>query len=158
MKTCNSCESEKERSEFHKRNASSDGLASKCKACQRLYDSKRNKDPKRALARAEYAKTSRGRVAGNRAKKAWARRNPEKIAEINKAYRKENPVKSRCHDIVAYALRKEKVYREPCEICGHTKQVHAHHDDYAKPLEIRWLCPSHHRQWHAENGEAKNPE
>ena len=35
----------------------------------------------------------------------------------------------------------------PCEICGAIK-VEAHHDDYNKPYEIRWLCFTHHREHH----------
>ena len=48
-----------------------------------------------------------------------------------------------------------KLERMPCEICGDSI-VEAHHDDYSKPLEVRWLCQSHHKQWHAENGEGLN--
>lgn len=42
-----------------------------------------------------------------------------------------------------------------CNKCGEEK-VHAHHDDYDKPLKIRWLCTIHHKQWHSVNGEALN--
>lgn len=28
----------------------------------------------------------------------------------------------------------------------------AHHDDYSKPLEVRWLCPSHHKLHHLNVG------
>lgn len=33
--------------------------------------------------------------------------------------------------------------RQPCEVCGSKAQ--AHHNDYSKPLEVRWLCPLHHK-------------
>lgn len=36
----------------------------------------------------------------------------------------------------------------PCEICQSTENVEAHHDDYSKPLDIRWLCQRHHREVH----------
>jgi len=42
-------------------------------------------------------------------------------------------------------------------VCGSSEYIHAHHDDYDKPLDVRWLCAAHHKQWHDENGEAKNP-
>ena len=45
-------------------------------------------------------------------------------------------------------LRHGKVIKRPCEICGIKKSVHAHHEDYSKPLEVIWLCPSHHKERH----------
>lgn len=42
------------------------------------------------------------------------------------------------------------VSRKPCEICGETNS-HAHHDDYTRPLNVRWLCPIHHKEWHRHN-------
>ena len=34
-----------------------------------------------------------------------------------------------------------------CEKCGNKKAVR-HHDDYSKPLEIRWLCKNCHNKHH----------
>lgn len=42
-----------------------------------------------------------------------------------------------------------RLVRQPCEVCGETR-VHAHHDDYSKPLDVRWLCPTHHYEHHAK--------
>lgn len=36
--------------------------------------------------------------------------------------------------------------RQPCEICG--RRAEAHHDNYSKPLEVRWLCKQHHAELH----------
>ena len=32
--------------------------------------------------------------------------------------------------------------RQPCEVCG--EKAEAHHPDYSKPLDVRWLCKRHH--------------
>jgi hypothetical protein len=42
-----------------------------------------------------------------------------------------------------------KLTPKPCEVCG-ALPTHAHHDDYSRPLEVRWLCPLHHRQEHRQ--------
>ena len=34
------------------------------------------------------------------------------------------------------------------------RAVKAHHDDYSKPLDVRWLCASCHAQFHIGKSEA----
>ena len=36
---------------------------------------------------------------------------------------------------------------QPCEVCEEPL-TQRHHDDYSKPLEIRWLCTPHHNDVH----------
>lgn len=48
------------------------------------------------------------------------------------------------------AVRRGKLQRQPCEVCG--EKAHAHHPDYSKALEVRWLCPHHHARQHAAEG------
>lgn len=47
-----------------------------------------------------------------------------------------------------------KINKMPCEVCGKEK-VDAHHDDYMKPLDVRWLCRTHHLEYH-KNGSIDN--
>ena len=56
-----------------------------------------------------------------------------------------------------YATRLQIILRQPCEVCGGTVKVDAHHDDYGKPLEVRWLCRSHHNKHHQIHGEGMIP-
>lgn len=51
----------------------------------------------------------------------------------------------------AYAVKMGRIKREPCETCGDPKSQ-MHHDDYDKPLEVRWLCTPCHREHHRIEG------
>jgi len=66
------------------------------------------------------------------------------------------PNKHRAHIKVTTALSAGRLTKRPCEVCGDDKYVHAHHDDYAEQLNVRWLCPIHHKKWHKENGAGLN--
>jgi hypothetical protein len=44
-------------------------------------------------------------------------------------------------------VRRGKVQRLPCAVCGEVK-VRAHHADYAKPLDVVWLCRRHLNELH----------
>ena len=41
-----------------------------------------------------------------------------------------------------------KLKKLPCQVCGTTKHIHGHHEDYSKPLDVMWLCAKHHAQLH----------
>lgn len=47
------------------------------------------------------------------------------------------------------AIRRGDLDRGPCEVCGNP-DAHAHHDDYTRPLDIRWLCTVHHAAEHVQ--------
>jgi len=42
-----------------------------------------------------------------------------------------------------------KMERKPCEVCNDVNSE-AHHDDYSKPMEVRFLCSKHHKEHHAK--------
>ncbi len=57
----------------------------------------------------------------------------------------------KCRGDTNHAITQGKLNRMPCEPCG--GKAEAHHDDYSKPLDVRWLCFKHHREWHRQNPE-----
>jgi len=46
------------------------------------------------------------------------------------------------------AIKVGWLIRENCEVCGTDESVEAHHDDYMRPLDVRWLCRVHHAEHH----------
>lgn len=56
----------------------------------------------------------------------------------------------KAHTLVANAVRRGELTREVCQDCG-KPEAEAHHDDYSRPLDVRWLCRSHHRRWHSQH-------
>ena len=46
-----------------------------------------------------------------------------------------------------WAVRSGRIVRQPCQRCGEAR-AEGHHDDYAKPFEVRWLCGACHRSEH----------
>jgi hypothetical protein len=65
-----------------------------------------------------------------------------------KAWKKYNPEVYRARNAVAQAVAAGRLQKKPCEVCGTTKSVQGHHEDYSRALDVRWLCPRHHRAIH----------
>ena len=62
-----------------------------------------------------------------------------------------------CRSTLNHAIRDGLLTKRDCEICGRKSQ--AHHDDYTKPLDVRWLCFYHHRkEAHRQEPIYENPE
>src|SRR3990167_9497457 len=86
-------------------------------------------------------------------KSAWYRKSGKRIVRRNcKAWRKRtgnpgwsDPARKRARSLAQAAVRKGVLVREACERCGDRKS-HAHHDDYARPLDVRWLCDPCHKK------------
>ena len=134
MKICKRCNEQKPFTEFYKHTAMTDGFLNFCKVCKRA-EATAHRDSKLEEIRAN------DRLRGSRQSK-------EDLIK----YRANNPLKYAAHTKVTNCIRDGKLFKENCEICGSTN-THAHHDNYTKPLDVRWLCPVHHHEWHKHNGE-----
>lgn len=135
---CRICLIEKDINDFYKNQSMREGYDSKCKECSKNMINKNRHN------NIEYYREYD--------RKRGSRQNHEYL----KNYRKEYPKKYKATCIVNNAIRDKKLFKQPCEICGKKNNIHAHHDDYNQPLNIRWLCPVCHKDWHIKNGEGKN--
>ena len=61
------------------------------------------------------------------------------------------PERCRANGRVQYALQTGKLRKpEHCEICLRKAELHGHHEDYDKPLEVVWVCSWCHNVIHAD--------
>lgn len=97
------------------------------------YNSYYKKNSDSIIARTTaYSQTERGKLAVQR-------------SDANQKIK--NPVKIDARQKVGIAIKSGKLVKGLCEVCN-SKKVQAHHDDYSKPLIVRWLCITHHVQLH----------
>ena len=140
QKQCFKCRAVLPIDEFYKHPQMGDGHLNKCKLCTKL-DVNANR-----IRRLEYYRhydRKRGtRGAGTKDQNATRR------------YHALNPHKRAAHWATSNTIRDGRLIRQPCEVCGH-EPAEAHHDDYNKPLDVRWLCTTHHAEHHKRERESR---
>lgn len=137
-KVCSQCGVERPRSDFSKDGNSTDGLRAYCYRCFRKYD-------------AAYRKRNPDRIAEK------AERQRERSRERSAAWLAENPEKRKAENFAYDRIRTGELVPQSCAVCG-TEKTEAHHDDYTRPLIVRWLCRSCHRRHHAEDARTNRGE
>jgi|HubBroStandDraft_1064217.scaffolds.fasta_scaffold159493_2 hypothetical protein len=76
----------------------------------------------------------------------------EKHAAHMRNWRKTHPMteeqrkRDKCRSIAGVYLRRGRLKKEGCAVCGGAAQMH--HPDYDRPLDVVWLCEKHHRDVH----------
>lgn len=167
MQVCIECGIEKDlQTSFYAHPKTRNGYSCVCKDCHKgrmkrrrqentavqEYDRFRyHNDPKRKAAskasarRSELANPER---AAER-KRKYAENNRELISRRSYQWMKQNPEKKRAYEKVCDAIRGGHLSKQPCVVCG-SINVHAHHEDYTKPLDVIWLCPQHHKDIHSK--------
>lgn len=128
MKRCPRCERWLPLSDFGRNRSRADGVQQYCRTCMRPY--------KRTH---EHQRYDSGRVT------------PDPTAQRARAstYARRHPDKKRAHSAVVRALRTGRLVRpSACERCGRECVPHAHHIDYAQPLNVVWLCSTCHGEEH----------
>lgn len=149
MKICFKCNIEKPLTEYYKHKAMSDGHLNKCKECTkndvhkhrgeniekvRAYDRNRPNKADRIKKQSDYHKDGKGR---------------DIHVLANREYRERNPERYKANTSVSNAMRDGRLLRPSnCDKCGMDCKPQGHHDDYSKPLVVRWLCVSCHNEFH----------
>jgi hypothetical protein len=122
---------------FHRDRQRKDGRMNDCAACanrKRLKWRYENLEKAQASFRNWY----KTHVAENSAKCA--------------AYQARNPEKTKARSLLNNAVKRGKMARLPCEVCGDPRSQ-GHHEDHSKPLEVRWMCARCHGKEHRTSPE-----
>lgn len=61
-----------------------------------------------------------------------------------------------CEQAILKGILRRSDRCEQCQIPEKTfrdgrSSIQAHHDDYNRPLDVRWLCQKCHHEWHKKN-------
>lgn len=153
MKTCFKCGVPKPLDEFYPHSEMADGHLNKCKSCTKKDTAERvrklSADPVWAISERE-----RHRIKSRKARTEGRAHvfTTEERREVWDKWVNEHPKKHAAHKAVRRAVVSGRLIKQPCEKCGALK-VQAHHDDYSKPLDVRWLCIPHHNEHHVAERE-----
>lgn len=126
-------------------------ISSYCKPCQNIYHKVwLKKHPGYNLLRMrKYFENPENEAKQRERDKIYQKKkranNPKLKLDETRKYFEKYPARKKVREKVVNALRMGKLKKTPCVVCGEIK-VHGHHPDYRKPLEVVWLCPSHHKK------------
>lgn len=132
---CWLCGQEKLLNDFPRDKNRLEGRAYRCKTCDREAKRLKNHLPEEKERSKRYQKSERG--AENR------RLRQRRDYWVNRH-------KYTAKRMVEALVNSGDMIKQPCEKCGEVKVV-GHHPDYAKPLEVVWLCQKHHSEVHRKN-------
>jgi len=151
-KICSKCNIQKPLDAFHNKAGGKYGKTKICKLCRKELD-------KKTYCTSEYRKHHR------EYEKQWRDSHPKQNKTIHQNWYCNNhdEIIKRNHTVYSKQIKTRAILwnayesgqiKKPskCEICAEkTAVLHAHHDDYDKPLDIIWVCPKCHGKLHIKN-------
>ncbi len=99
----------------------------------------------------KYKHTESGKKARRRAEQKYKKtpKGQEVQRIANRKKKLKFPEKIKAQNAVHDAIKRGKLDRPwVCELCKAEVFIEAHHNDYAKPLEIVWVCAACHKKLH----------
>lgn len=141
-KMCSTCKTEKQASEFYGDKRTSDGLKSQCKNCHNST-SMLTRDPE------NHRDANRKWMRESRYRSRPGVRERRRLSSQTKS----ETIEFRARVLVGRAVDRGVLERpDHCPECGQSELgIHAHHEDYTKPLDVVWLCSECHGKRHRKS-------
>lgn len=138
-KQCSTCKDCKPETDFYADKRRPDGMKSQCKKCHCITS---------VLSRDGDAHRDYNRNWMRRSK--YASRADVKERELKRSRVRGKSIEARARHLANVAVRLGFLERPAtCPICGEQGMgIHAHHDDYSRPLDVRWMCTECHGKEH----------
>jgi hypothetical protein len=139
MKRCSSCKQEKDQSEFYTDKKAKDGLKSQCKKCHSLCSVRTRDIDKHRESNKNWMRRSK-----------YYTREEVRERELLRCRVKNRSWHAKARNLANRAVDLGFLVRpDVCSVCGaEGVKTHAHHDDYSKPLDVRWVCIDCHGKLH----------
>jgi hypothetical protein len=148
-KECSKCHIVKPYEDFYMDKSKKDKVKSECKKCCKEHDHRKHEkyaDRINAGRRDYYEKHREERMKKSR---EYSNKRYRKNVTEGTPY-KPDPFKEKARIIFHNAINSGVITRKTkCEVSKNCRgAIHAHHPDYSKPLDVRWLCKKHHMEHH----------
>lgn len=158
-KKCKKCKKVKKVDEFYEDKRFKDGYFYMCRRCSCEKNKEWAKKNKEHLIKYRSLYYDKNKNTLLKKSKLYYEKNKKRMMKQSKERKKEllktdyGKQQSKCWKLIERLIKQGKLKRKPCLICGNLRSQ-AHHEDYAKPKEITWLCNKHHRELHRKRRHA----
>lgn len=149
---CPHCKMGKSLEDFQTNKARYNGRNSWCKVCEKVQQKQWAKDnPQKVRDRLERWKNLYPEAEKEKQRR-YRQNHSDLIAQRTMDQRRNFPDRIKARKALAYAVKTRKVLKpNRCEHCQKEVAVQGHHEDYAQPLIVQWLCARCHKLHHLEN-------
>jgi hypothetical protein len=149
-KVCSICSEMLPLSQFYTQASAPLGVSPACKACLAVTKRKHYEANKEKYAARQKEYNRKNRESINAASRSYRAKNKQKKKEARKRYDAKYPLRPLAQGALFRAVSSGCLHRpEECSECGMECVPQGHHNDYSKPLDVIWLCPQCHANYHA---------
>lgn len=156
-KMCRSCGESKLLTAFSPHtgpNGTRDGLRSSCRECRTAYSTAYKLAHRKEATEGERKRRKENAEEFRASRRALYRKNRRKFLAERAEWVRKNPEKARAHLLLNLAVRSGEVQKPTrCTECHDEVRINGHHEDYSRPLDVKWVCHRCHAALHKKGAD-----